>query len=463
MADIKIKKGLDLPISGKPEGNVKSLTLGGEATPQVKPKKIALNLDPFDDVRFKLLAKKGDIVTIGQPLLEDKSTAGRLFASPAGGVISEVRRGLKRRLLDIVIDVADEEKRHSVGTTDLQSVTREALLKKLLEGGLFAHIRSRPFNILADPQKPPRSIFVKAIESAPFTPPAELQIEGHEEDFQLGLDALAKLTDGKVHLVYSKETSYKPFLGAKNVEKHTASGPHPAGNFSLHIHKIDPIGKADDVSWTLTALDAAILGHLLRTGHYLTERVVSIAGPGIIQGRTGYFKVRAGYPIEALLSNRLKSGLIRLISGNPYTGRKVQGDDFLGFYDTAFCAIPENVKREFLHFFRLGLNKFSFSGAYFSGHVDNADKEYDFTTSLHGEPRALIEPSLYDKVMPLPVPTMQLVKAVMAEDYDLAEELGLLEVDSEDFALPTFVCPSKVEMTEIIKTGLRAHAADVLG
>ena len=462
MVHIKITKGLDIPISRKPTGTVTPFVPGGESSPLTKPRYIALNLDPFVGTRFKLHAKTDDVVKIGQPIVEDKLIEGRMFASPAGGVIREVRRGLKRRLIDMVIEVDEEEKAHELPPLDLEKASREELIKKLMEGGLFSHIRQRPFNILANPKKTPRSIFVKALESAPFVPSPELQVEGNEEDFQNGLNALAKLTSGKVHLIHRKGTACRPFTEAKNVEIHTVEGPHPVANPSLHIQQIDPIRTPEDVIWTVNVHDVIVMGHLLRTGRYFIDRVISIAGPGILPNRTGYYKVRAGYPVEALISDRIRKGLVRFISGDPLMGQKVENEDFLGFFHFAFCAIPENITREFLHFFWLGINKYSFSKAYISGHLTTEDREYDFTTNLHGEERAFVDGSLYDKVMPLDVSTMSLVKAVMAEDYDLAEVLGLLEVDAEDFALPTFVCPSKMEMTEIIKNGLQIHASEVL-
>ncbi|MGA8165504.1 MAG: Na(+)-translocating NADH-quinone reductase subunit A [Waddliaceae bacterium] len=462
MTQIKITKGLDIPIKGKPKGNLQSLTLSGEASFQKKPATIALNLDPFEDVRFKLLAKIGDVVKLGQPLVEDKLVEGRFFVSPAAGAVKEIRRGLKRRLLDIVIEVGEEETYHQLDPLNVDSAAQEMIIRRLKEGGLFAHIRRRPFNRLAHPEKLPKSIFVKAIETAPFTPPPSLQVEGHEEDFQVGLTALSKLTSGSVHLVYHKNSTCKAFIQARDVQHHTAEGPHPVGNHSIHIQHIDPIRSIEDIVWTLRAHDVVVMGHLLNTGRYLTDRVVSIAGPGILPDRSGYFKVRAGYPIESLMSNRVEKRPLCLLSGDPLTGKVVESEDFLGFYDTVLCAIPVSAQRELMHFFRLGLNKYSFSRAYASGHMRNESKEYDFSTSLHGEERAFIDGSLYDKVMPLNVPTMTLVKSLIAEDYDLAEALGLLEVDSEDFALPAFVCPSKMEMIEIVKQGLKAHAAEVL-
>lgn len=459
MVDIKISRGLNIPIEGAPK---QYDGLGVEVKSLARPELISLDLKPFEDVKFKLLAKSGDVVKIGQPLAEDKSFEGRVFVSPAAGVVKEVRRGLKRRLLDIVIEVASEENHQQFGELDPEKASIQEIIERLLQGGIFSRIRSRPFNLLADPSKTPRSIFVKAVESAPFVPAAELQVEGHEKDFQLGLRILAKLTPGKVHLVYRKDSKLKAFKEAEHVARHTVEGPHPIGTHSLHIQRIDPIRSPTDNVWTLNAADVVAIGYLFSRGRYLVDRVISIAGPGVLPKHVGYFKGREGYPVRALIAGRLSEGLLRLVSGDPLMGKKVDIEDFLGFSHTAFTVIPENTEREFLHFFRLGKDKYSMSRAYASGHRDNGERTYYFTTNQHGEHRPFIDTSLYDKVQALDVPTMLLTKAVMAEDFELAQTLGLLEVDSEDFALPTFVCQSKMEMTEIIKQGLSKYAKEIL-
>lgn len=461
MAHIEVTKGLDIPIKGQPTGPANPLVPSGAAAKE-HPKLIALDLRPFETVKFRLLAKVDEFVKVGQPLAEDKDTPGRMFCSPAAGVIKEIRRGLKRALLAIVIEVQHSEEYYEHPTVNIEQATPQQLIEAILHGGAFTFIYSRPFNLLANPAKAPRSIFVKAIESAPFVPPAEMQVEGYENDFQAGLDALAKLTQGKIHLVYRKGTHCRAFTEAKQVQHHTAEGPHPIGNHSLHIQQIDPIQSANDCIWTLNAHDVVSIGHLLTKGKVLVERVISIAGPGILPDRTGYFKTRAGIPVSLLISGRIGSSEpLRLISGDPLMGKQIKADDFLGYSDYVFCVVPEGTEREFLHFFRLGTDKYTFSKAYLTGHLDNSERRYSFTTSQHGEHRPFIDASLYDKVMPLPVPTMLLVKAVMAEDYELAAQLGLLEVASEDFALPTFVCPSKMEMVDIIKGGLRQYAHDL--
>ncbi len=455
MTHIKIEKGLDIPIKGVPSGSVKPFKMNDI-------KQIALDLSSFEDVKFKLLAAPGDHVKIGQPLAEDKTSPGKYFVSPAGGILSEVRRGSKRRLLSLVIDREEHEEFHEWKKLDVKSASREEIIQRMKEGGAFAHIHQRPFENLSDPSKTPRNIFVKAIESAPFVPPTELQVIGNEKEFQAGLTALSKITNGKVHLVYPAKSHFSAFTEAENVEKHTADGPHPIGNYSLHIQKIDPIKSVDDVVYTLNVADVILIGHLIQNGLHYISRIVSLAGPSIHEDKIGFYQVRKGISIATFTQNALKDEPLRLISGDPLNGHRVEETDFLGFDDFVVCAIPENESREFLHFFRLGKEKYSMSRAYLSGHLDNKNRKYDFTTSQHGEHRPFIVASLYDKVQPLNISTMLLVKAVMAEDFELAESLGLLEVGSEDFSLPTFVCPSKMEMSDIIHNGLKLYAKEVL-
>jgi Na+-transporting NADH:ubiquinone oxidoreductase subunit A len=462
MVHIKITKGLDIPVEGKPEGHAHRLIPSGDAEPLKTPEFVSLNLAHFQDLKFKLLVKQDDVVQKGQALVEDKSSPGRMFVAPASGVVKEIRRGFKRALLDIIIAVDAEEKPFEFAKLDVVTASRETIIARMKEGGIFSKIYNRPFNYLANPEKKPRSIFVKALESAPFVPPAEKQVKGHEHEFQVGLNALTKLTDGPVHLIHYADTDCKIFKEALHVQKHTAEGPHPISNPSVHIQALDPIKKADDIVWVLNAHTVVALGYLLEHGKHYTDRIISIAGPGILEGRRGYFKAREGYPVSALISGRIQKGPQRFVSGDPLNGKKVEEEDFLTPEDYVFCVIPENYSREFLHFFRLGLGKYSFSRAYLSGHMDNKGREYFFSTNQHGEHRAFIDASLYEKVQPLPIQTMLLVKAVLAEDYELAESLGLLEVVGEDFSLPSFVDPSKFEMNHIINKGLKRYATEVL-
>lgn len=458
---IKIKKGLDIPIIGKPEGSIQKLQPSGQSSTIEHFNHIALDFSPFDNTQFVLLKKLGDTVSIGEPVALDKNNDYRKLVSPASGVIKAIHRGLKRRLLSMVIEVKQHEDIFEHPPLNPNHASREELLDRLYEGGAMFFIRERPFCLLPTKEKKPSAIFIKALESAPFVPPAEYQLEGYESEFKLGLEVLKKLTDGKVHLVRAMNAVHSLLIGQEGITYHTAEGPHPISNPSLHIQHISPIRSAEEVVWTLNVRDVITVGSLVGKGKYPIDRVIGIGGPGILEGKTGYFRVREGIPVSALIAGRLIKQPMRLISGDPLMGHKVEPDGFLGILDYAFSAIPENRTREFLHFFRLGFDKYSFSRAYASGHMNPEKTEFDFTTNMHGEHRAFIDPTLYQKVQPLRIPTMQLVKAVMAEDFDLAEELGLLEVAPEDFALTTFVCPSKIEMVEIIKDGLRKYSKEM--
>lgn len=452
MKHLKIKRGLDIPIAGKALGEVQNLK---------KPNKVALNLTPFELAKFRLMVKPNELVRIGQPLVQDKDLPDRVFTSPGTGIVKEILRGHQRRLLNVSIELLDREDYVERKKVDLDHCSREGLIHHLLAAGLFPRIRQRPFNRLADPRKTPKSIFVKAIESAPFNPPAELQVKGYEQEFQIGLDTLTHLTDGPVHLIHHIHSTLAAFTEADHVEIHTAEGPHPVANHSVHIHHIDPIQHPEDIVWTVTALDVLCIGYYIVHGIPYLEKVISIAGSGVLADKRGFFRVREGVPVSDLTAERVPKQLVRYISGDILTGSKVEMDDYLGYYDTAFVVIPENIEREFLHFMGPGFARYSATGAYASGHLGQ-HKNWIFTTSLHGEPRPFVTNETYEKVMPMRIPTMLLVKAIMAEDYDLADELGLLEIDSEDFALPTFVCPSKIEMSSIVRHGLHEYAKQVV-
>jgi Na+-transporting NADH:ubiquinone oxidoreductase subunit A len=449
--EVSKRRGLDLPIGGTPHGDIESLP---------PPRRVALQIASFDDMQFKLLSHVGDVVRIGQPLLQDKTHPQRLLVSPAGGTLCEIRRGAKRQLLSLIIERDPAEQHHDHPTADPDHLSVEQLLEYLGQTGLLAHIRMRPFGLLARPADKPRSIFVRAVESAPFVPSAELQVTGYEEDFAWGLRALAKLAAKGVHLIYKKGSCYPPFAEAVVGQRHTVGGPHPCGNPSLHIHFIDPITRPDQRVWTLSAHDVIVIGKMMRTGRYHVERVVGIGGPGIPKGRRRFVRARSGQPIADLLGGELTDSNCHLISGDPLNGYHVQEEDFLDFHHFTVTGLLLPRKRQFLHFLRLGRRRYSVHRAYISGHLKSG--AYEMTTRLGGEERAFIDSDVYDRVMPMRIPTALLVKAILADDYETAEKLGVLEVDAEDFALPTFICPSKIEMVEIVHRGLRKFAADLL-
>lgn len=452
MVKLLVKNGVDLPIKGAAQEELLSLSI---------PKEISCNLEPFDHIRFKLLAKEGERVKIGSPIVENKAIEGLFFVSPASGVIKEIRRGLKRRLTDLVIELDEREEYEEQGTCNYKNCSRNDLVEFLKKTGAFAHIGMRPFDLGAHPYQKPRNIFVKAVETLPFVPSAHWQVKGWEEMFQKGLDLLSFLTEGAVHLVY-KENDFTPaFKNAENVEHHTVQGPHPAGNLSYAIEQIAPIRHVHDIIWTLSAVDVVTIGRLAIEGRYHTERVISLAGEGVKSNCRKLYKARMGYPISQLCSDRLENFPSRILSGDPLMGMAVTGEDFLHFGHTSVSVLKRKVGREPFHFFRLGKEKFTATRTYLSGLKKPPPEGYSFTTNQHGELRAFIDGKVYKKTMPLNIPTMELIKAILAEDFEFAEKLGLLEVVPEDFALPSFICPSKIEMIDIVKKGLRHYAQEV--
>lgn len=346
MVQIVVKQGLDIPIIGAASGAVSTVA---------PPKKIGYVFDSFEGVKFRVLVKPGDQVAIGQPLAEDKDVPGRFFTSLAGGVVEEVKRGEKRALIAIIIKRAENEELIAFPVEDLHVLSYEKIIKTLLDAGLFASIRSRPFDRLADPHKKPRSIFVKAVETAPFVPPAEYQVAGNEREFQRGLDILSRLSDGKVHLVYHKNCNFEAFTKATNVEKHTVLGPHPASNHSVHIHAIDPIKKAQDVVWTVNVSDVIAIGALFLHGKLVQEQVISLAGPGVLDHERRYFRVRKGHSINDIVANRLQKEEQRVLSGDPLTGKKVDIKRVFGVWcNCNFCYSRADYSRAISLFWAWG-------------------------------------------------------------------------------------------------------------
>lgn len=444
---IKIKKGLNIPLKGVPHRLLPSLP---------KPQKISLNLESFPEIRFSLLVEEGSFVKIGTPLVENKKIPGQYFVSPACGRIAEIWRGERRALTDIVIDVAEEEE-YQKWTPPPLSSSKEEIIDYLLQTGLFAHIRARPFNQIAHPRIVPRDIFVKALETLPFVPPSEMQVEGNEEHFRTGLETLKKLTTGSVFLVFSNQTHQIAFKEAQNVVRISMEGPHPAGDASVHIHHISPIKHAEDVVWTLNAQDVVILGKMMNEGRYEVDRVIGIGGEGISEEKRGFMKARMGIPISALVDKNHSS---RLVSGDLLTGSEVSFSQFMKFDHFALSTILENSSREPFHFLRLGIQKFSMHRTYYTGIKKNSCFGYSFSTNQHGEERPFIDGSIYEKVMPMKIPVMPLIRAILAEDFELAEELGFLEIVPEDLALSAFICPSKIEMPDIVRKGIKIFSKE---
>lgn len=450
MVSIVVKKGLKIPLTGQP--------ISEKIVDLSMPDILALDLDPFFSTKFNFLAKPGDFVKIGDVIAQDKDQEDMVFVSPASGKIREIRRGEKRRPLKVVIEAEDQDYKEF----DPPSLEKkEALMSFLASSGFLTHIKKRPCNTYPDSKKFPEAIFIKAVETAPFVPPAEMQVIGFENLFEKGLEVLASLSD-KVHLVHDKNTACQTFSKASFVKTHQVNNLFPACSSSLHIYHIYPIMNPSQVVWVLDVVDVITLGRLFLEGKYHISKVISRCGELLPEKERRYLRAFRGYPLGYLLSEDLEEKNIRILSGNPLSGEFSDLQGFLGFFDYSISLVKENVKRELFHFLGLGLNKFSATKAYLSGFFNKRKKPYLFSTNQHGEERAFVESDLYQRVMPMDIPVMDLIKAIMTEDFDKAVEFGLLEISPEDFILPTFVCPSKIEMYHIVKEGLDKYAKQYL-
>ncbi len=437
---IKIRKGLDIKLLGEAEKKITEVTSD----------KFALKPPDFHGVFPKLFVKEGDSVKAGTPVFFNKYRDNIIFTSPVSGTITEIHRGAKRKMLEIHIEADGKIEHESFGTGDPGSMTKEQVTEKLLKSGIWSYIRQRPYSIIANPEDDPKAIFISAFDSAPLAPDIDFLIKNEAKEFQAGLDAISKLTSGKIHLnVREGKTASNTFLKAKGVQVNRFAGPHPAGNVGVQIHHIDPINKGDIV-WYLNPQDLIVIGKLFLEGKYDASKIIALTGSEVTNPQ--YYKVVSGCSILPMLENNLKSTNSRYISGNVLTGKKVDKDGYLGFYDNQLTVIPEGNYYEFFGWGMPRFDKFSFSKSFFSWLTPN--KKYKLDTNLNGGHRAFVLTGDYEKVFPMNIYPMQLLKAIMVKDFDLMENLGIYEVDEEDFALCEFIDVSKTEMQATVREGL---------
>lgn len=441
MADvIKIRKGLDIHLDGKAE---KKIT-------EVKSDKFALKPPDFHGVFPKLMVNEGDKVKAGTPVYFNKYRENIIFTSPVSGTVKEIFRGAKRKLLEVRIEADGKMEYVEFGKADPTDLTREKILEKLLKSGTWPYIRQRPYSMIANPEDNPKAIFVSAFDSSPLGVDFDFIVEGKEKLFQTGLDVLRKLTDGKVHLnVREGVTSAKAFLNASGVQINRFQGPHPVGNVGTQIHEVDPINKGD-VVWYTDPQALIIIGRLFTEGRYIAEKLVAFAGSEV--KNPAYCRVFAGTNILPIAKDAVQEGDVRFISGSVLSGEKIEKYGYLGFYSNQLLVIPEGNYHELFGWAMPRFNKFSFSRSYFSWLMPK--KNYKLDTNLNGGPRAFVLTGLYEKVFPMDIYPMQLLKAILIKDIDQMENLGIYEVDEEDFALCEFVDVSKTEMQAIVREGL---------
>ena len=438
---IRIRKGLDIRLKGEAE----------KVLVQADPAKvIAIKPTDFHGLIPKVLVKQGAKVKAGDPLFGDKYNERILFTSPVSGVVEDVVRGDKRKVLEVRV-VADASIAYEdFGAGDPSTMNRETVVQKLLKSGVWPVIRQRPFDLVADPAKEPKSIFVSCFDTNPLAPDLDYIVHNHGNEFQTGLNALSKLTKGKVNIVVNSKTAAREFLDAKNVVRQTVDGPHPAGNVGVQIHHLDPISKGEQV-WVAGVQDVLIIGRLFLTGKYDATRVVAITGSEAKNPK--YLRTLIGTPVKDLIGP--VDPHTRVVSGNALTGDRLGQDGSLGFYHTQITLLPEGDEPKFFitdGWASPGFDKFSANRSFPTWLMPS--KKYALDTNQNGEPRSFVMTGQYEKVFPFDIYPVQLIKSILANDIDQMEKLGLYEVVPEDFALCEFVCTSKINSQSIVREGL---------
>jgi Na+-transporting NADH:ubiquinone oxidoreductase subunit A len=439
MGLIQIKKGLTLPLSGEPQQIVHT----GKSV-----KKVALLGDDYVNMKPQFAVSVGDYVKQGQLLFTDRKKPKIRYTSPGSGKVVEINRGSKRKFLSIVIELNGNNgvSFESYSDSQIQKMDRDRVLSQLLDSGLWAAIRSRPFGHIADPDSTPHSIFITAMDTQPLAPAMERILEGQEKLFKMGLQILSKLTEGRIFLCKEKGAEI-PVADVDRLSVEEFTGPHPAGNAGTHIHFLDPVHRHKRV-WVVHAQDVIAVGKLFVTGNYDVERIISLAGPEVKTPRL--IKTRIGASVVDLTAGECKAGLRRMISGSVFHGHIAEGPTgYLGRYHHQISVLPEDESRVFFGWLDPGLNLFSVKNIVASRLLPR--RKMDITTAVNGGKRSIVPIGSYEKVMPLDILPTYLLRALAVEDIDEAENLGCLELEEEDLALCTFVCPSKINHGENLR------------
>jgi len=446
--NIKIKKGLDIPLAGAPEQRVAP---GADVT------SVALLGPDTHDLKPGMLVREGDRVKLGQPVYTDKDNPGVNFTAPGSGVVTKVNRGERRVLQSVVIslDGDDAETFASYAPAELAGLDGQAVRDNLLASGLWTALRTRPYSKIPAPDSTPRALFVTAIDTNPLAADPAVVIATDPDAFQRGLLLAARLLDGPVYVCTAPDAAI-PCPNEAPFRHATFSGKHPAGLVGTHIHFLDPVSE-DKFVWHIGYQDVMAIGRLFTTGRLPVERVVALGGPMVGQPRL--LATRLGAHTSELIRGELQQGNVRVVSGSVLSGHRAAGwAAYLGRYDTQISVLPEGNPREFLSFLRPGFGKFSAARA-FTGNL--LGKAFRFTTSQNGSPRAMVSIGSFEQVMPLDILPTPLLKALIVRDTDTARGLGCLELDEEDLALCSFVCNGKYEYGPHLRSNL--HEIEVNG
>ncbi|UNY97334.1 Na(+)-translocating NADH-quinone reductase subunit A [Zhouia spongiae] len=436
--DIKIKKGLNLKLKGEAERLISDAP---------RSKTFAIKPTDFHNVTPKMVVKPGDAVKAGDVIFFSKYSDTVKFVSPVSGTISEVKRGAKRKILEVTIDADAKDDYKEFGVKNPADLSSEEIKNHLLESGCWPFIKQRPYDVIANPEDSPKAIFISAYASAPLAADIEFILKDRKEDFQAGIDALSKLTSGKTHLSVDKNSN--SFLNElSGVELHKVSGPHPAGNVGVQIHHIDPINAGERV-WVINPEDVAVIGSLFRTGKLDATRVIAVAGTEAPKAQ--YFKAKIGTSVKDIIGTVPAS--VRIISGDVLTGDKIGNASAIGYYHNVVTLIPEGNEYRMFGWLPFKDNNIpSMSRTSFAWLFPN--KKYKVNANLNGEERALVVTGEMEQVMPMDIYPMQLIKECMIGNIEKMESLGIYEVAPEDFALIDYTSTSKLEAQSIIRVAL---------
>jgi Na+-transporting NADH:ubiquinone oxidoreductase subunit A len=436
---IKIKHGLDLPIQGAPQQAIQD---GNAVT------RVAVLGEEYVGMRPTMHVQVGDVVKKGQVLFEDKKNPGVKFTAPAAGTVTEVNRGEKRVLQSVVIEISGDEQEVFPAFADVANADAQELRTALVNSGLWTALRTRPFSKVAAVDGNPHSIFVNAMDTNPLAADPAVIIAARKDDFERGLQVLNKLTSGKVFV--SKAPGASVSVGQAKVDVNEFAGPHPAGLVGTHIHFLDPVG-AKKVVWHIGYQDVIAFGAFVATGKIDSSRVVALAGPMAKNPRL--VKTLLGASLEQLAAGELQDGDVRVISGSVLHGQKSAGvHAYLGRYHTAVAALAEGYEKKLFGWLAPGSDMHSVTRAYL-GHL-SPKRLFNMTTSTNGSDRSMVPIGNYERVMPLDILPTLLLRDLIAGDTDSAQAMGCLELDEEDLALCTYVCPGKYNYGPILRSVL---------
>ncbi len=438
---INLKRGFNIRLKGDAEKNLGT---------SIETDKVALKPTDFPGLVPKLLVKAGQDIKAGEPVYFDKYNPQVFFTAPTSGQVLEINRGERRKVLEVIIKADGRNESLSFTKADPKNLSAEEIREQLLKSGLWPFIKQRPYGSIARPSQIPKHIFISGFDSAPLAPDYEFLFKGQTAILQTGVNALAKLTSGKIHLGIRPEQANGILSGLKNVEINPFNGPHPAGNVGIQIHHISPVNKGELV-WTISLQGLIYIGKLFETGKLDFSKIIALTGSEVKSPR--YFKSIHGAHLGNIVNGTTsKSGNERIISGNVLTGTKVTPDNYLGFFDSQITIIPEGDEYEFMGWADPGFNKFTASKTFFSKLLPK--KAYTLNANLHGGERAFVLSGEYEKFLPMDILPVYLLKAILAGDIDKMEELGIYEVIEEDLALCEYACTSKIHVHDIVRQGI---------